>query len=566
MFSGSAGRPAAGVADKYLATNPNCPTMRRPTVALAAVLVVGAATALVLTGAAPFDDGPAADSPSTESPADAELPAPSTTAEAASDTPTATPTAVPTATPNPDRDGDGLDDAVERDEYDTDPTDADTDGDGLADGREVELGTDPTAADSDDDGLSDAREVELGTDPTAADTDDDGLTDGDEVATGTDPAAADTDDDGLPDARELDLGTNATVADTDDDGLPDAAEVDGGTDPTVADTDGDGLSDGREFDLGTNATVADTDGDGLADGREVGLGLNATRADSDGDGLADAEELERGTNATAADTDADGLVDGRELDLGADPLAADTDDDGLADGREAELGTNLTVADTDRDSLSDGEEVAGVTDGGARIPGADPLRADLYVQVTVSENAEAFDEGELDDFEEAWASMPVGNPDGSTGIDLHVDQIERNESITVSDDRDYLGLEGTYGGDAMGNRSGVYHSLMLVEVDAEFAGRAATPGTFSVVATQYHTEFDGTSYRTFVAVHELLHNVAGRLDEDNQCPAEFDGEAAAYHTCDGWLSYDDPGDSQFLPESVAAELERDGLRKERDAG
>jgi len=44
---------------------------------------------------------------------------------------------------------------------------ADTDGDGLSDGAEVDTaGTDPFDADSDDDGLSDGDEVNIhGTDP-----------------------------------------------------------------------------------------------------------------------------------------------------------------------------------------------------------------------------------------------------------------------------------------------------------------------------------------------------------------------------------------------------------------
>ena len=70
-----------------------------------------------------------------------------------------------------------------------DSTPADTDGDGLDDDQEAELGTDPTLADSDADGLDDGTEVDdLGTDPTLADSDADGYADGDEVAMGSDPA------------------------------------------------------------------------------------------------------------------------------------------------------------------------------------------------------------------------------------------------------------------------------------------------------------------------------------------------------------------------------------------
>ena len=94
----------------------------------------------------------------------------------------------------PDLDGDGLADGAEVNVYGTDPLDADTDDDGLSDGDEVETyGTDPLDADTDDDGLGDGDEVETyGTDPLDADTDDDGFSDGEEVAAGSDPLDPDS--------------------------------------------------------------------------------------------------------------------------------------------------------------------------------------------------------------------------------------------------------------------------------------------------------------------------------------------------------------------------------------
>ena len=86
-----------------------------------------------------------------------------------------------------DTDGDGR---VDPDE--TDPTNPDTDGDGLRDGTEA-LGdliylTDPLSTDSDDDGLSDFDEVQvLFTNPLNPDTDGDGYSDGIEVAKDGDP-------------------------------------------------------------------------------------------------------------------------------------------------------------------------------------------------------------------------------------------------------------------------------------------------------------------------------------------------------------------------------------------
>jgi len=63
--------------------------------------------------------------------------------------------------------------------------------------------------DTDLDGLTDVREAELGTDPALADTDGDGLLDGEEVDEfGTDPFTFDSDEDGFPDPLEIDAGTD----------------------------------------------------------------------------------------------------------------------------------------------------------------------------------------------------------------------------------------------------------------------------------------------------------------------------------------------------------------------
>jgi hypothetical protein len=57
----------------------------------------------------------------------------------------------------------------------------DSDGDGLSDEKERELGIDPNRADSDADGLSDAIEVSMGLNPLIIDTDSDGFSDHREV-------------------------------------------------------------------------------------------------------------------------------------------------------------------------------------------------------------------------------------------------------------------------------------------------------------------------------------------------------------------------------------------------
>lgn len=64
----------------------------------------------------------------------------------------------------------------------------DSDGDGLTDLQEEQLGTDPNNPDTDGDGLTDYEEVVLyGTDPLNPDTDGDGFSDGEEVRAGYNP-------------------------------------------------------------------------------------------------------------------------------------------------------------------------------------------------------------------------------------------------------------------------------------------------------------------------------------------------------------------------------------------
>ncbi|MEV7428903.1 hypothetical protein AB0N29_04730 [Nocardioides sp. NPDC092400] len=208
----------------------------------------------------------------------------------------------------------------------TDPNDADTDDGGVIDGVEVRNGTDPRdprddlagsptdgagGTDVDGDGLTAVEEAAAGTDPTDPDTDGDGLTDGREVEqTRTDPRDKDTDDDGLNDGREVkQTRTDPRRKDTDRDGLKDGAEVKKHrTDPRRKDTDRDGLTDKQEV-------------TGSANRRYDRCPTNPKRADSDRDGLKDGAEVKRyRTNPCDRDTDDGGQNDGKEVRAGSDPL------------------------------------------------------------------------------------------------------------------------------------------------------------------------------------------------------------------------------------------------------
>ncbi|MFA5186499.1 MAG: hypothetical protein WC551_08490 [Patescibacteria group bacterium] len=120
-----------------------------------------------------------------------------------------------------------------------------------------------SAVDSDSDGLPDDIEVNAGTDPFDADSDDDGVIDGRETA-----ALEDSDNDGL---------INALDPDSDNDGLLDGLEmsaVSAATDPDGAgpikctDEEAGHLAFDSDPATTTNMTKADTDGGGLTDDKE----------------------------------------------------------------------------------------------------------------------------------------------------------------------------------------------------------------------------------------------------------------------------------------------------------
>ncbi len=129
----------------------------------------------------------------------------------------------------------------------------DSDADGLADVRELELGTDPLLRDTDGDEVGDWVEVLADLDPLVAEEP--------SACRTLDDLGADRELDGLRDCEELVLGTNPNLADGDGDGLPDLAEVIGLTNFLAADgeqdEDGDGTSNAEEVRQHTDPTSAD---------------------------------------------------------------------------------------------------------------------------------------------------------------------------------------------------------------------------------------------------------------------------------------------------------------------
>jgi MYXO-CTERM domain-containing protein len=349
-----------------------------------------------------------------------------------------------------DTDGDGIPDDVEN-EIGTDPTNDDTDGDGIDDGTEIEAGTDPTNPDSDGDGVDDGTEIANGTNPNSPDSDGDGLSDDAETVYGTDPNNADTDGDGVDDGTEIANGSDPNDRDSDNDGLSDADEITHGTDPNNPDTDGDGVSDGIEVRFGLDpldpnnpadpSAYVDTDGDGLTDTEENANGTDPRDADTDGDGLSDGQEvLIYGTDPTLQDTDGDGLTDYEEVMLGTDPTNPDSDGDGVSDGIEVRFGLDPNdpdnpsdpslYVDSDNDGLTDAEETGAGTDPNNADSDGDGLSDGQEILVYGSDpnNTDSDNDG-LTDGEEV--NTHNTNP---TNADTDGDGLEDGQEITLGTD------------------------------------------------------------------------------------------------------------------------------------
>ncbi|HWG91453.1 MAG TPA: hypothetical protein VNZ52_11455, partial [Candidatus Thermoplasmatota archaeon] len=288
----------------------------------------------------------------------------------------------------------------------TDPTRADTDGDGMPDAFEVRFGLDPLKGgdeegDLDGDGLSNLEESRLFTDPKSTDTDGDGLTDPEELAgrgrigertftfTPTDPTRASTSGSGVPDGWAIFFGldprdVNVGFADPDKDGLGNVDEYRASVQALQAQ--GLEVTIARLVLASLSPVNADTDGDGISDGWEVRYVLDPLRAsdateDPDGDGLTNLEEFKAGASPRSRDTDGDGLddrleVQGYDLRLGgktvqvtSNPASRDTDADGLGDREERDgealldgvlrrfPPTNPRNPDSDFDGIPDADEV-----------------------------------------------------------------------------------------------------------------------------------------------------------------------------------------------------------------
>jgi hypothetical protein len=241
--------------------------------------------------------------------------------------------------------------------------------------------------------------------------------------------------------------------------------------------------------------------------------------------------------------------------IGAEALNTQWDDIVNGDAVAGEPGCDGTVAgaeagatDRDGDGLPDAWERAGETPAGAPLPGADPGRKDLYVQVNYGTNVAPLTATERQQLRESWATMPVANPDGSTGVTLHLD----NDSAGAGTLDDAAAIDALadrnayYTADRLGPRRCVYRQVVYGQVDVDgVAGVASTPGYSAVVDGARQSNYaGGVSFRVALTNHELLHTALGRVDGRS-------------HRSEGWLA--GGPDNEYLSGAAAADANATGI-------
>jgi hypothetical protein len=277
-------------------------------------------------------------------------------------------------------------------------TETDLDADNYADALEPDLGLDPSNPDSDADGVADGDELTIyGTDPTLADTDGDGVLDGEELfGIHTDPLVW---NEPSTDASTQSMAQEAISAPVQTlEQKSEVASLGQKSTENLTATNGDSASLGPTGDASAapgNVTRGGVPVSGAAllgpDGKysvtensppivsvsgttstppviepapgtelapeEVAAPVESTEPVAADTTTADTTAADT-TVASETDLDADNYPDAAELEVGLDPNNPDTDGDGVADGDEANIYfTDPFTADSDGDGLVDGDEL-----------------------------------------------------------------------------------------------------------------------------------------------------------------------------------------------------------------
>ena len=234
-------------------------------------------------------------------------------------------------------------------------------------------------------------------------------------------------------------------------------------------SDGDGI-DSYEWDF---------DGDGVTDA----TGQTVTHTFTDPGGYDVALTVTDGDGATDTDTVTVGVVDPDNC------STQDFDNDGLTGCEEADIGTDPTDPDTDGDGFPDGAEV----NRQDLLPDADPLQFDIYVEVDYIDT-NPMSERNYERIREGLDSEEFQNPDGSTGMNLHI--VEGEEVRQLSDANNPAAYRAAFQNDTYAC-AGYHYAMVTEDQPWSTALGVGQPGAFIVT--------DNSTGDTFM--HELGHSL-----------------------------------------------------------
>lgn len=194
----------------------------------------------------------------------------------------------------------------------------------------------------------------------------------------------------------------------------------------------------------------------------------------------------------------------------------DSDGDGLTDAQEVLLGTDSQNPDSDGDGLLDGWEVKGVNGLDLRALGASPLHKDIFVQMDfmvrmTAANGLGPNEIVLQGIRDVFAAAPVANPDGLTGIAIH---LVLGREVTYKEDlnpyfTDFARIKSS---NFDRSRAPVFHYMVWANgYDGGTSSGVSMNiphSDFLVTLGTWHNDNGGTNLEKIgTFVHELGHNL-----------------------------------------------------------
>lgn len=155
--------------------------------------------------------------------------------------------------------------------------------------------------------------------------------------------------------------------------------------------------------------------------------------------------------------------------------------------------------DTDGDGISDIHEL--------QMLGSDPGHRDIFVEVDYNSSCD-LNHSYFEDVEEMFDEAPIENPDGTTGINLHVivdDELELNESVYFGEHEGPLNDRPEIKAENFDNAGSGYHYAVIVEKVAGGNGRSLGKASRGNVLVRCASRRRNGVQHTFT--HELGHSL-----------------------------------------------------------